>query len=139
MKLLTKYLMLLLYDKKYSKSITHLSRRVTYCAKKGLCGGSNPDTDPQRCDERCSLRKWICKIAKFLVSENNPKMPRHLGAGEISRNFRFSCVLVRFLCMHVHTLMMCCVADFGVCRFCRGETNPLAMLGVKSISVLPDF
>ena len=32
-----------------------------------------------------------------------------------------------------------CVADLDARRFCRGYTNPLAMMGVKSIRDLPGF
>ena len=32
-----------------------------------------------------------------------------------------------------------CVADLDARRFCRGYTNPLPMMGVKSIRDLPDF
>ena len=32
-----------------------------------------------------------------------------------------------------------CVADLDARGFCRGYTTPLAMMGVKSIRVLPDF
>ena len=32
-----------------------------------------------------------------------------------------------------------CVADLDAHGFCRGYNNPLAMVGVKSFRVLPDF
>ena len=32
-----------------------------------------------------------------------------------------------------------CVADLDARPFCRGYTNPLAMMGVKKFRVLPDF
>ena len=113
--------------------------------------GSNLSTDPKTApmaSPRC--KNASTKFRKTSESENSPNPIWRIGAGEISRNLRFSALrraAGRFSCLHLNQtrIMWCvsdldakpCVADLDARGFCRVYTTPLAMMGVALNRCLP--
>ena len=64
--------------------------RLRMASRRKAFAGSNPATDPKTA-QKC--RNASTKFRKTSESENSPKMPRPLGAGEISA-FSWFCVMV---------------------------------------------
>ena len=100
-------------------------------------------------EDKPSVQKCINKILKNFRNEKSTLVNQ--GAGEISRNLRFSALRHAaglFSCPHLNqTRIMCrvsdlgakpCVANLDVRRFCRGDTNPLAMMGVALTAIFRD-
>lgn len=115
-----------------------------------VCGGSNLSTVLLLWG--IYIKKCISPVRICLQTRNarnaSTKFRKTSESKKAEKSLEIS-VFLLFSCLHLNqTLVMWCVADLDAkpCVanldarwFCRGYTNPLAMMGVKSFRVLPGF
>ena len=113
-----------------------------------MCGGSNLSTDLLLWG--IYIKKCISLVRICLQTRNarnaSIKFRKTSESKKAEKSLEISAFLV-FSCLHLNqTLIMCrvsdldakpCVADLDARRFCRGYTNPLAMMRVALDRYLP--